>query len=60
MLVTPQAYLELNSQGQTLGLNVEKDVHRLDRTQDWADLELPVGWEVCFRKQPIAQKEGKD
>ena len=53
MLVTPQPYLDLNPYGQILGLNVEKDVHPLDRSRDWADLELPVGWDVCFRKQAI-------
>ncbi|ARV61531.1 maltooligosyl trehalose synthase [Nostocales cyanobacterium HT-58-2] len=59
-LVTPQPYLELNSQGQILRLNLDKDVHRLGRGRDWADLEVPMGWEVCSRKQAILQKEGKD
>lgn len=52
-LVSPQPYLELDNQGQILRLYLQQDEHRLGRGLDWADLDVPIGWEVVSRKQAI-------
>ncbi|MGB3759152.1 MAG: FHA domain-containing protein, partial [Rivularia sp. (in: cyanobacteria)] len=57
-LVSPQPYLELNNQGQILRLYLKEDEHRLGRGLEWADLGVPVGWEVVSRKQAVLKKEG--
>ncbi|EHC10105.1 FHA modulated ABC efflux pump with fused ATPase and integral membrane subunits [Fischerella thermalis JSC-11] len=59
-LVSPQPFLELNNKGQTLRLYLQKDEHRLGRGREWADLEVPIGWEVFSRKQATLRKEGGD
>ncbi|MEO0687221.1 MAG: FHA domain-containing protein, partial [Cyanobacteria bacterium J06649_11] len=59
-LVSPEPYLELNNQGQILRLYLKEDEHRLGRGLEWADLDVPVGWEVVSRKQAILKKEGKE
>jgi len=59
-LVSPQPYLELNNQGHILRLYLKEDEHRLGRGLEWADLYVPVGWEVVSRKQAIFKKEGKE
>lgn len=57
-LVSPQPYLELNNQGQILQLYLKEDEHRLGRGLEWADLDVPVGWEVVSRRQALIKKEG--
>lgn len=59
-LVSPEPYLELNNQGQVLRLYLKEDEHRLGRGREWADLDVPVGWEVVSRKQAVLKREGKD
>ncbi len=59
-LVSPQPFLELNNQGQTLRLYLKEDEHRLGRGHGWADLEVPTGWDVFSRRQAILRKEGED
>jgi ABC transport system ATP-binding/permease protein len=59
-LVSPQPFLELNNRGHILRLYLQKDEHRLGRGRDWADLEVPIGWEVFSRKQAVLKKEGED
>ncbi|WP_143288370.1 FHA domain-containing protein, partial [Calothrix rhizosoleniae] len=58
--VTPKPFLEINNQGQVLRLDLEKSEHRLGRGREWADLDVPVGWEVCSRRQAILIKEGDE
>ncbi|MEM7553977.1 MAG: ATP-binding cassette domain-containing protein [Cyanobacteria bacterium P01_A01_bin.84] len=59
-LFRPQPFLELNNQGQLLRLDLVKDEHRLGRGRDWADLEVPMGWDVFSRKQGILRQEGDE
>lgn len=59
-LVSPKPFLELNNQGQILRFELQKDEHRLGRDRDWADLEVPLDWEVFSRKQAVFKKEGED
>ncbi|MEM6755261.1 MAG: ATP-binding cassette domain-containing protein, partial [Cyanobacteria bacterium P01_C01_bin.38] len=59
-LVSPEPYLELNNQGHILRLYLKEDEHRLGRGLEWADLDVPVGWEVVSRRQAVLKKEGKD
>ncbi len=59
-LVSPKPFLELNNQGQILRFELQKDEHRLGRDRDWADLEVPLNWEVFSRKQAVFKKEGED
>ncbi|MBV6625230.1 MAG: ATP-binding cassette domain-containing protein [Rivularia sp. (in: Bacteria)] len=59
-LVSPQPYLELNKQGQILRLYLKENEHRLGRGLEWADLDVPIGWEVVSRKQAILKKEAKE
>ena len=58
--VTPKPFLEINNQGQVLRLDLEKPEHRLGRGREWADLDVPIGWEVCSRRQAIFIKEGDE
>ncbi|MGB6299987.1 MAG: ATP-binding cassette domain-containing protein [Rivularia sp. (in: cyanobacteria)] len=58
-VVRPEPYLELNNQGQILRLYLRENEHRLGRGLEWADLDVPVGWEVVSRKQAVLIKEGK-
>ena len=59
-LFRPQPFLELENQGQRLRLDLEKLEHRLGRGREWADLDVPIGWEVVSRKQATLRKEGED
>lgn len=59
-LVSPEPYLELNNQGQVLRLYLKENEHRLGRGLEWADLDVPVGWEVVSRKQATLKKEGNE
>ncbi|MEM1392519.1 MAG: ATP-binding cassette domain-containing protein [Cyanobacteria bacterium P01_H01_bin.150] len=58
-VASPQPHLKLNYRGQTLLLYLEKDEHRFGRGPEWADLDVPVDWDVVSRKQAILKKEGK-
>lgn len=59
-LFRPEPFLELENQGQRLRLDLEKSEHRLGRGREWADLDVPIGWEVISRKQAILRKEGEE
>ncbi|MDJ0795586.1 MAG: ATP-binding cassette domain-containing protein [Calothrix sp. MO_167.B12] len=58
--VAPKPYLEINNQGQILRLDLHKQEHRLGRGREWADLDVPIGWEVCSRRQAVLVKEGDE
>lgn len=59
-LFRPQPFLELENQGQRLRLDLEKSEHRLGRGREWADLGVPIDWEVISRRQAILRQEGEE
>ena len=60
-IVSPQPFIELNNQSQTLQFSLQKESYCLGRDCQWSDLDIPeIGWEVLSRRQAILKKEGEE
>lgn len=53
-----QPYIELEFQGQTLSLILQRDEHRIGRDSSWSDVQIPDNWEVISRHHATVRKEG--
>ena len=61
-VIGTQQFIELKNQdGQVRRFYLSRELHRLGRDRDWADLHTPdIGWEVLSRHHAMLEKEGSD
>ena len=57
-VVNTEPYIELDNQGQKIILTITQSINYFGRDPEWANMRVPIEWNVISYRQAIIEKEG--